>query len=243
MSERTVSSRAPAVTATPRNEPASAHAGIGGVSPPLHADDPRRTNARRVASGHSRSVRRLRWLLPAAALVIVGGFAVAMVLPTLLPGIDLGDVGVSSEGLVMANPKLSGHDGDRSYDITAERAVQSLTNPKLIELDGIDARISLPNNAWVVLKANHGQYDSEVERLKLSEGITLESSDGEQATFTTADIDLKTGLVVSDSPLTIDGPRGKISAGSAEATGDGTGIVFKDGVTLTLDPAAAEKRP
>jgi lipopolysaccharide export system protein LptC len=243
MSERTVTSLAPAVTATPRNDPPSAHAGIGGVSPPQRADDPRRINARRVSSGHSRVVRRLRWLLPAAAFVIIAGFAGAMVAPSLLPGIDLGDVGVSTEGLVMANPKLSGHDGDRSYDITAARAVQSLTNPKLIELDGIDARITLPNGGWVVLKAIRGQYDSEVERLKLSEGITLESSDGEEASFTTADIDLKTGLVVSDSPLTIDGPRGKISAGSAEASGDGTGIVFKDGVKLTLDPAAAEKRP
>lgn len=241
MNERTVTSPAPAVIAPPREGLAASRA--GGREPAPFADDPRRQKARRAASGHSRAVRHLRWLLPAAALLIVAGFAGAMVAPTLLPGVDLGDVGVSTEGLVMANPKLSGHDGDRSYDITAERAVQSLTNPKLIELDGIDARISLPNAAWVVLKAEHGQYDSEVERLKLSDGITVESSDGEQATFTTADIDLKTGLVVSDSPLTIDGPRGKITAGSAEATGDGTGIVFRNRVKVILDPSAAEKRP
>jgi lipopolysaccharide export system protein LptC len=242
MNERTVTSLAPAVIAPPRSDAPGSRIG-GDRAPEPRADDPRRERARRAASGHSRAVRRLRWLLPAAALVIVAGFAGAMVAPSLMPGIDLGDVGVSTEGLVMANPKLSGHDGDRSYDITAERAVQSLTNPKLIELDGIDARISLPNEAWVVLKAKHGQYDSEVERLKLSEGITVESSDGEEATFTTADIDLKTGLVVSDSPLTIDGPRGKITAGSAEATGDGTGIVFKNRVKVILDPSAAEKRP
>lgn len=246
MNERTVTSPAPAVIAPSRDDGHAWRAGgrdPGGRDSVPSSHDPRRERARRAASGHSRAVRHLRWLLPAAALVIVGGFAAAMVAPTLMPGVDLGDVGVSSEGLVMANPKLSGHDGDRSYDITAERAVQSLTNPKLIELDGIDARISLPNEAWVVLKAKHGQYDSEVERLKLSEGITLESSDGEQATFTTADIDLKTGLVISDSPLTIDGPRGKITAGSAEASGDGTGIVFKNGVKLDLNPSAAEKRP
>jgi lipopolysaccharide export system protein LptC len=234
MSERTVTTLAP-VVAVPPSGVADAAASRGA--------DAGRTRARRAAAGHSRAVRHLRWVLPVAALVIVGGFAIVMVLPALAPGIDLGSVGVSSEGLVMENPKLSGHDGDRSYEITAERAVQSLLNPKLIELDGIDARITLPNGGWVKLKAVHGQYDSEVERLKLQDGITVESSDGEQAQFTTADIDLKTGLAVSDQPLSIDGPRGKIDAGSATASGDGSGIVFKGGVKLTLDPAAAEKRP
>lgn len=224
MSERTVTTLAPAVAAPRR-------------------DDPGRARARQAAAGHSRAVRHLRWVLPAAALVIVGGFAFVMVLPTLTPGLDLGSVGVSSEGLVMENPKLSGHDGDRSYEITATRAIQSLTNPKLIELDGIDGHITLPNGGWVKLKAAHGQYDSEVERLKLMDGITVESSDGERARFQTADIDLKTGLAVSDQPLSIDGPRGKIDADSATATGDGSGIVFKGRVKLTLDPAAAEKRP
>lgn len=239
MSERTVTPVAPAVTV--KRQGAATFGGPSAPAPGRVADDPRRGRAQKAASGHSRVVRLMRWLLPVAAFLIVAGFAGAMILPTLLPGIDLGSVGVSTEGLVMENPKLSGHDGDRSYDITAKRAVQSLTNPKLIELDDIDARIALPNGGWVKLTAAHGLYDSEVERLKLSEHITLESSDGEQAEFTTADIDLKTGLAISDSPLTIDGPRGKIKAGSAEATGDGSGIVFKDGVTLTLDPAAAEK--
>jgi len=234
MSERTVTPFAPAAAAP--------HAGVADVLSPAR-DDARRSRARRASAGHSRRVRHLRWLLPVVALAIVAGFAAVMLKPTFAPGLDLGAVGVSTDGLVMENPKLSGHDGDRSYEITATRAVQSLTNPKLIELDGIDASITLPNGGWIKLQAAHGLYDSEIERLKLDEGITVESSDGEEAAFTTADIDLKTGLAVSDDPLSIDGPRGKILAGSATATGDGTGIIFKDGVTLTLDPAAAEKRP
>lgn len=209
-------------------------------------DDEDRSAARRaraVASGHSRLVRRLRIVLPVAALVIVAGLLVAAMLPSLLgPGIDIGSIGLSTEGLVMANPKLSGRDGDRSYEVTADRAVQSLTNPKLVELEGIVANISLPGENWVKLAAKRGLYDSEAETLALTEGITVSSRDGDDATLASADVDLKTGAVKSADPVEIRGPRGTIRAGAAAVAGEGDAIVFSDGVSLTFNPPAEASR-
>ena len=195
------------------------------------------TRARAAAQGHSRMVRRLRLVLPLVALVIVAGLAGAAFLPSLLgPGIDIGSVGVSSEGLVMAKPRLSGHDGDRSYEVTADRAVQSLTNPKLVELEGIVAQITLPRGNWVRLQAKRGLYDSEAEKLKLTEGIVVASRDGEDAALDSADVDLKTGAATSSAPLEIRGPRGTIRAGGASVSDPGGAIVFNNGVSLTIEP-------
>lgn len=193
--------------------------------------------ARAAAEGHSRLVRNLRIILPTIALLIVAGLVGATFLPSLLgPGLDIGSVGVSSEGLVMAKPRLSGRDGERSYEVTADRAVQSLSNPKLVELEGIVAQISLPRGNWVRLNAKRGLYDSEAETLKLTEGITVASRDGEDAVLESADVDLKTGAATSSSPLEIRGPRGIIRAGGASVADPGGAIVFNNGVSLTVEP-------
>jgi lipopolysaccharide export system protein LptC len=212
-----------------------------------HRDDADRhaaaRRARAVASGHSRTVRWLRILLPSAALLIVAGLAGAAFLPSLIgPGIDIGSVGVSTDGIVMANPRLSGREGDRAYDVTAARAVQNLANPKLVELEGIVARITLPGENWIRLEAARGLYDSEAETLKLTEGITVASRDGEDATLASADIDLKTGAATSADPVAIDSPRGSIRAGGAVVGNDGGAIVFNNGVSLTITPGAEKPR-
>ena len=209
-------------------------------------DDEDRSAARRaraMASGHSRLVRRLRIVLPVVAVVIVAGLVAAAMLPSFIgPGVDVGSIGLSTEGLVMANPKLSGRDGDRSYEVTADRAVQSLTNPKLVELEGIVANITLPGDNWVKLSARHGLYNSEAEALALTEGITVASRDGDDATLASADVDLKTGAVKSADPVEIRGPRGTIRAGAASVAGEGDAIVFTDGVSLTFNPPAEASR-
>lgn len=210
-------------TAAPRPEPIAERHGAA--------------RARAAARGHSRVVRSLRIALPAIALLIVAGLAGAALLPSLLgPGLDIGSVGVSSEGLVMDKPRLSGRDGERSYEVTADRAVQSLANPKLVELEGIIAQISLPRGNWVRLNAKRGLYDSEAETLKLTEGITVASRDGEDAVLDSADVDLKTGAATSSSPLEIRGPRGTIRAGGASVADPGGAIVFNNGVSLTVEP-------
>lgn len=196
-----------------------------------------REKARLAALAHSRRVRRLRAILPVAAIVVVGGMVAAVVLPSLLaPNLDIGAFGLSSEGLVVQKPRLTGRDGDRSYVITADRAVQSLQNPKIVELQGVVADVTLPAENWLRLTAKRGIYDSDAEKIRLVEGITVASRDGDDATLTEVEIDLKSGGASTDLPITVDGPRGQIRAGSAELVDDGNAVTFRNGVSLTIAP-------
>ncbi len=199
----------------------------------------RRDRARGAAERHSRRVRRLKVILPSVVGVIVAVIAAMVVVSTYAPGIDLGSLQLGSEGIVMADPRLSGHDGSgRSYEVTADRAVQSLANPKMITMDKIGARVQLGDGSWAVFKAVRGVFDGEREHLTLSDRITIDSSLGYKATLDGAEVDLRGGVVTSAEPFELISDRGTISAGRLEVHEKGGTIVFGGGIKMTLNPGA-----
>jgi len=202
----------------------------------------RREAARRQATRHSRRVRRLKVVLPIAGGVIVAGIAVTMLVSAIAPGFDIGALQLSSDGIVMANPHISGHDGkNRSYEVTAERAVQSILDPKQVRLEKVDARIKLGDGNWAAFTAGVGAYDGEKESLTLSDGIAIESNDGYRATLSDAKVDLRGGTVVSVTPIELTSDQAKIRAGAISVTDGGKAIVFSDGITVTINPAALKR--
>ncbi|WP_146177340.1 LPS export ABC transporter periplasmic protein LptC [Breoghania corrubedonensis] len=194
---------------------------------------------RRAARRHSTRVRWLKRLLPAMSVLIVAGVLGAMALRNLLPGFDLGAINITTDGIVMSNPELSGHDGERSYRVTAKRAIQSLMNPKLITLEEIDARVKLSPEEWVAFTAPHGIYDSGNERLKLSDGIKLEWSRGYHVTLSGAEIGLKDGSILSDDAIHVSSDQGTFQAGRISVADNGASVHFTDGIKMTLHPAQA----
>ncbi len=192
---------------------------------------------RRAARRHSTRVRWLKRLLPAVSGLIVLGVVGAMALRNLLPGFDLGAIDITTEGIVMSNPELSGHDGERSYYVTASRAIQSLINPKIINLDEIDARVTLSADEWVAFTAPFGVYDSGQETLKLSDGIALKWSRGYDVTLSGAKIDLKDGTILSDDAIFVTSEQGNFEAGKISVADNGSSVQFSQGVKMTLHPA------
>ena len=197
---------------------------------------------RKAARRHSTRVRRLKWLLPTISVVIVAGILGAMALRNLLPGFDLSAINITTEGIVMSNPELSGHDGERSYRVTAKRAIQSLMNPKIINLEEIDARVKLSPDEWVAFTAPHGIYDSGNERLKLSDGIKLEWSRGYHVTLSGAEVDLKNGAILSDDTIHVSSDQGTFQAGTISVADNGASVHFTDGIKMTLHPAQTGAR-
>lgn len=206
-----------------------------------HAEQRRRRDrARGDAERHSRRVRRLKVILPSVVGVILLVIGAMVVVSTYAPGIDLGALRLGTEGIVMADPRLSGHDASgRSYEVTADRAVQSLANPKQITLDRIGARVELGDGSWAVFKAVRGVFDGEREHLTLSERITIDSSLGYKAKLDGAEVDLRGGVVTSDKPFELVSERGSIKAGRLEVHEDGRTIVFGGGIEMTLNPGVA----
>lgn len=196
---------------------------------------------RRAARRHSTRVRWLKRLLPFFSLVIVLGVVGTVALRNLLPGFDLGAIGLTSEGIVMSNPELSGHDGDRSYKVSAKRAIQSLINPKIIELEEIVARVKFGSQEWVAFTAPHGVYDSGVEHLKLADGIKLEWSRGYHVTLSGAEVDLKEGSILSDDSIYITSDQGEFRAGKIAVADSGESVHFSDGIKMTINPGQMEQ--
>lgn len=193
---------------------------------------------RAAALRHSRRVRIMKRLLPAISALVILGIVGATALQSLVSGFDLGKIGLTGDGnIVMTNPQLSGHDGERSYQVSAARAVQNLFDPKVIRLEEITARIKLSADEWAAFTAVEGIYDSGAETLKLADGIEIEYSRGYQARLSGATIDLKNGAILSDDAIDITSRQGRFRAGKIDVSEDGQVLRFSNGISMVLKPA------
>lgn len=197
----------------------------------------------RQTERHSRRVRRMRIVVPAAAGVLALFLVGATLTPSLLSAIGLEGLELSKDGLVMNGPKLSGHlDGDRRYSVTAERAVQSLTDPSKLTLENIVADLDLGKDGWVKISGARARYDTSTEILRLTDGISVTSSEGHRARLSSAALFLKEGRFESAEPITISSPKGEISAGRLNVERDGDVIRMKGGVNVMINPARGGDR-
>jgi lipopolysaccharide export system protein LptC len=221
-----------------------------------------RTRAYARARRHSRFVRFLRWAIPSgAALSIAGVTAWAMVDPLgRLAGVSLGPVKVSGTQVTMENPKLSGYRSrSGTYEVTATTATQDLRNPARVELNDLRGRLNTDQNGGTArLEAAFGVLDTAKERLDLRENVRVRSSKGQEAQLKSASIDLKSGAVVSNEPVTVTLENATVAADSVEVTDGGRVISFKGrvrsvfidagpglsaGPGLGVTPSAADAAP
>ncbi|WP_417671682.1 LPS export ABC transporter periplasmic protein LptC [Roseibium sp.] len=196
------------------------------------------TRAQRAARRHSRWVRALRVLFPLIGALILAGMVGLIVVFNILSGLGIGNVSLSSEGLVMDRPELSGHDGERSYKVSALRAVQRLSDPRIIDLENIRADIVLNPEQSAKVTALRGTYDNGQETLSLYDGLQLEWSEGYTVDLASVMIDLKSGALETDEPLSIRSEQGNIRAGQLSYDQDKGIVRFSDGIKMVLQPGA-----
>ena len=79
-----------------------------------------------AARQHSQTVARLKKVLPAFALALVGLFVLLAATATIpMSGIEIDEIGLQQGKLVMESPKLVGFDKrSRPYDVGAQQAIQ-----------------------------------------------------------------------------------------------------------------------
>jgi lipopolysaccharide export system protein LptC len=198
----------------------------------------RGTDAFDAARRHSSRVRWVKIVLPVLALVAVAVFwGSAQFIPTDLATIArLSGIDAASESIVMEKPHISGFEGTRqAYDVMADRAVQSLNDPKVVTFDDIDAHIGLDAAGTASLDASTGVYDGNHNTLVLTEGIAT-TTDGYWASFRQAAIDLGEGSLVSEGPIEIRTSEGTIRANGLQVSERGKRITFLNGVSVTYLP-------
>lgn len=197
-----------------------------------------RDRAFRHARRHSRRVRILRWALPSAVFTSFVLIALVVWLDPLriyrgLP-VDFGRISITDNKLTIDAPKLSGFTQDRRpYSLTADSAAQDLSQPNIIELNGIFGQVALANRGETELRAKRGVYDLKAGDLQLSGGIEIEATGGYQVKLHDAHVEVKKGRIVTPNPVYAIFPDGSLEAQRLEILGHGDRVRF-DNVRMTL---------
>lgn len=209
-------------------------ANLGGAVRHLRPETP----VQRAARRHSRLVKTLRFLFPALGALIFAGMIGLIVLFNLFSSLGAANVILTADGLVMDYPVLSGHDGEKSYNVTARRAIQRLSDPRILDLEFIDADIVLGPDEKANVTAVKGIYNNSGETLKLYDGVQVDWSQGYEVEVSEVDIDMKSGALKTSEPVAIDSDKGRLLGGKMDYDQDKGIVRFTDGVKMTIAPSA-----
>jgi lipopolysaccharide export system protein LptC len=204
-----------------------------------------RQRAFRAAVRHSRRVRFLRIALPAVVILVplaVFGFNSLLnpLKKSLALPVDFSSVLVSGTKIMMQQPRIAGFTKDnRRYDLTAQAAGQDLTKPDLLELQGVRATMETQDSAQFEMTAQGGMYNTKNEMLLLNNNIVVTSTNGYEALLSEAELDVRTGKIVSHKPVYLKNAKMSISANRMEVENGGDVMRFERGVTVVMLPESA----
>jgi lipopolysaccharide export system protein LptC len=193
----------------------------------------------RSARRHSRWVRRLRVGIPAVVVVGLCVYTLSAWLNplTALSRLPTGKLVVSGTRITMDLPKLAGFTRDgRSYELTASAAAQDLRRPHFIELKEVRARVELVDGSVVNVRSNTGLYETKNEVVTLYQDVVVASSAGTEIRLSEARLDMRKAHVLSNQPVEVLLPNGRIDANQMEVVEGGDVVQFRGGVTMLVNP-------
>jgi lipopolysaccharide export system protein LptC len=206
-----------------------------GVAPP-----PDREQAFAKAKRRSGRVRLLRLAILIGGLGTVAAMlVVAFFNPfaTKLGSLSFAALSVEGTKIVMDRPKLAGFRSDgQAYLLTAERALQDIKQPTVIQLRKVDGEIGMASGEATHLSADAGVYDSLAEHVELSGNVQIKNG-----RFTvllrSARFDFKSGIYGSDEPVEVEAGAGTtIFADRAAALDHGQELTFEGHVRTRIVP-------
>lgn len=188
-----------------------------------------------------RMVSVLRVALPAVALLLIGlvvawpqlvGRGAGLIAPMFGPS-DTADANV----MRMHHPRYVGQTKDAEpFVLTAAAAELDPVEPSLVHLEQLAADIDGTGRRDLRVVATSGIYDRDRERLDLSGGIELTTSDGYRFETPSASLNLDRGHVVGREPIAGAGPAGTLSAQRFEFENGGQVLRFNGRVKVTWQP-------
>jgi lipopolysaccharide export system protein LptC len=206
------------------------------------APPPDREQAFAKARRRSARVRFLRVAILIGGLGTVAAMgAIAIFNPFAARLGSLGFSALSVEGtkIVMDRPKLSGFRNDgQAYLLTAERALQDIKRPTIVELQKVDGEIGGAGGEVTHLSADAGVYDSVGEHIDLSKNVRIKN-DRFNVVLRSASFDFKSGAYGSDDPVEVHvGDGTTIFADRAGARNNAQELTFEGHVRTKIVPQA-----
>jgi lipopolysaccharide export system protein LptC len=220
--------------------PPSSRARLIGVAPPRD-----RERAFAKAKRRSGRVRLLRLAILIGGLgAIAATFVVAFFNPfaTKLGALSFNTLSVEGTKIVMDRPKLAGFRSDgQAYVLTAERALQDVKQPSMVQLRKVDGEIGTTSGEATHLSADAGVYDNLAEHMELSGNVRIKNG-----RFTvllrSARFDFKSGVYGSDDRIEVQGDDGTtIFADRASALNHGQELTFEGHVRTNIVPQSKQE--
>jgi len=193
----------------------------------------------RSAGRHSLLVRTLRIGLP--AMIVIGGIGYGVYDYYFKPVLDAlprvsGKLAVQGSKITMQSLRIAGITRDqRSYQMTAETAVQDIAKPDEAELSNLHAEMEMASTDMVVITAKSGTYFTKGDKMILREHVVVTSTQGYNVKLNQAVVDMKKGNVVSNEHVEVRMPSGLINANGMEVENSGEVVRFTNGVVFDLD--------
>lgn len=189
---------------------------------------------------HSSLVRKLRLLLPLAALAIVVVMFSWSDMDKISAPVPREKISPQTVGKnELLSPKFQSEDSNRQpYTITAEKAFQKSENLDQVILDKPVADINLKDGTWVALEAATGDFSQSSGNLVLDGQVKVFHDSGYELHTDHMDIDIKNETLSSTKPVTGHGPGADIEASGLTGTGDNKTLIFTGPAKLILRPAS-----
>jgi lipopolysaccharide export system protein LptC len=205
---------------------------------PTRSEPPAPPRPRR--SRHGRLARFARIALPLAALGLAGLiFAWSRINP-IIERIHISETEQAPEEIdtvTMENARFAGVDAqNRSFNVTAARAVQSADDSNHIDLQLPKADIVLASGAKVTVESDTGGLQRDTRILDLAGKVTLTQDRGYEFHTTKARIDLNERTAAGDAPVEGHGPQGRIQAEGFEILDGGTRVIFRGRCRAVFQP-------
>ena len=196
------------------------------------------------AKRHSQRVALLKVGLPAfAALTMVVILGTLFFAGSKLPSVDIGSTKIEDGKLVMDNPHLNGTDSNqRPYDLSADRAIQDADQPTRIMLEKIKARLPMTDTSFASVTAGTGIYDADGKTLRLGDAVSVDTEDGMSIRMEDAAIDIESGTMSTQNPVSVDTGRAFVSAETLLVEDKGDKIVFENRVRMTIRPPSGDDK-
>ncbi|GAK70577.1 LPS export ABC transporter periplasmic protein LptC [Agrobacterium rubi] len=192
-------------------------------------------DAYNMALRHSARVRKLKVILPLGAAIISLSFMAVSLARTWMPDeVTLESSKVENGKIVMEKPALAGRNNKGfDYSMNAERALQDIASPNLMTLEKVLAAVPM-NDIVAQVVAQEGLFDRTTNRLQMTAPFDINLSNGLQAKFQSANVDLKAGTMDTDKPVSIKTKEGSIDAESLRIADNGKTITFSGQVRARI---------
>jgi len=185
------------------------------------------------------AVGALKWLLPAAAVVLLAAIA-------LWPEFDRSEdrgrlsfrrlTGGVPDAMRVVNPRYDGMDDlQRPYTVTASIAAQQGADPNIVALTAPRADMTLAGGEWIMLESDDGRFVRNTNILDLWGRVTLFHDNGTTMLTERAHIELNAGSAEGDAPVAAQGPFGTLVSEGFRLTERGAVVVFTGRARTVLE--------